>query len=193
MKHKVKINGISYMGQHKSVIFEMDFPDFEVIPSKVILGYEFPETTIQSQMIDYLDEYDMTNKMEEYGFYMLMDRKLHTPKSSPKDSGDLTIPGSSKEKDLFILINFYTNNEEFKNDLYAAYVLIHPKIKSFSVKTQLDMLLSHVNLGYKAVLNNLNEQKKAMESPKNKKIETSKPLTNQDVLKTYKYIPDNTN
>lgn len=47
--------------------------DFEVIPAMVFNGQTFPETSIERQVIDYLDSIDKTSLMEEHGFDLIID------------------------------------------------------------------------------------------------------------------------
>lgn len=55
---------------HKTIPIEHDFKE---IPQTTFLGVVLPVTSIESQVIDYLDEIDKTDIMTEYGFDMILD------------------------------------------------------------------------------------------------------------------------
>nr|DAX08819.1 MAG TPA: hypothetical protein [Bacteriophage sp.] len=61
--------------------------NFEVIPGEEFLGYKLSETSIESQVIDYLDVIDKSDIMLKYDFDMIID--YYIPKKKKKKSDEL--------------------------------------------------------------------------------------------------------
>lgn len=55
---------------HKTIPIEHEF---KVIPPCVLMGQEFPETTIESQVIEHLDSIDKSDLMAKYDFDIIID------------------------------------------------------------------------------------------------------------------------
>ena len=55
---------------HKTIPIEHEF---KVIPPCVLMGQEFPETTIESQVIEHLDSLDKSDLMAKYDFDIIID------------------------------------------------------------------------------------------------------------------------
>jgi hypothetical protein len=47
--------------------------EFKVIPPCVLMGHEFPETSIESQVIEHLDSIDKSDLMVKYDFDIIID------------------------------------------------------------------------------------------------------------------------
>lgn len=138
MKQKIKFKALSY---HGKVIFftkEFECPDFKVIPPTNFKGIELPETSIESQIIDWLDEQDKTSLMIEKDLGVIIDYWI--PKKQPKFS----IIDYLKQANL---------SEQMIYDLMAVYKEIKPLLKGKSVKTQIQMMFSHLSIGYQSASN----------------------------------------
>lgn len=61
--------------------------NFEVISGEEFLGYKLPETSIESQVIDYLDIIDKSDIMLKYDFDMIID--YYVPKKKKKKSDEI--------------------------------------------------------------------------------------------------------
>lgn len=61
--------------------------NFEVIPGEEFLGYKLPETSIESQVIDWLDTIDKSDIMLKYDFDMIID--YYVPKKKKKKSDEI--------------------------------------------------------------------------------------------------------
>lgn len=139
MKIKIKFKALTYNG--KVIVFTKDFycPDFEVIPPKKLNDGELPEITVESQIIDWLDEQDKSNLMIEKDLGVIIDYWI--PKKKEKKS---TIVDYLKKANL---------SEQLMLDLLAVYKKIKPIIKGKSVEYQIHMMLSHLSIGYDAAAN----------------------------------------
>lgn len=67
---------------HRTIPIE--HPKFDVIPSDVFLGYKLPPQSVQSQVIDYLDNVDKTDIMIRYGFDTILDYYPKKPRIREK-------------------------------------------------------------------------------------------------------------
>ena len=47
--------------------------NFKIKPKEIFLGYEFPEQSIESQVIEYLDSIDKSDLMNKYDWAMILD------------------------------------------------------------------------------------------------------------------------
>lgn len=61
--------------------------NFKVIPGEEFLGYKLPETSIESQVIDWLDTIDKSDIMLKYDFDMIID--YYVPKKKKKKSNEI--------------------------------------------------------------------------------------------------------
>ena len=62
--------------------------DFETISESEFLGHKLPETSVESQVIDYLDVIDKSDIMLKYDFDMIID--YYVPKKRKKKSDEIT-------------------------------------------------------------------------------------------------------
>lgn len=136
MKQKIKFKALSYQG--KVILFtkEFDCPDFKVIPANKIGDLELTETSIESQVIDWLDEQDKTDLMIEKDLGVIIDYWI--PK---KNKSKLTIVDYLKSANL---------SEQLTLDLIAVYKEIKPLLKGKSIETQIKILFSHINIAYQS-------------------------------------------
>ena len=136
MKQKIKLKALSYTG--KVIFFTKDFdcPDFELIPPTNFQGIELPETTVESQVIDWFDDQDKSQNKIKKELSIIID--YWVPK---KKQIKPTILDYLKQADL---------SEQLLLDLIAVYAEIRPLLKGKSIETQIEMLFSHVNIGYKS-------------------------------------------
>lgn len=139
MKQRIKFKALTY---HGKVIFftkEFDCPDFEVIPSTNFKGIDLPETTVESQLVGWLDEQDKSSLMIEKDLGAIIDYWI--PKKKEKQFTILDYLKQAKLSEQMIL------------DLMAVYKEIKPLLKGKSVKTQIQMMFSHLNVGYMSASN----------------------------------------
>lgn len=151
MKQKIKFKALTY---HGKVIFftkEFDCPDFEVIPSTNFKGIDLPETTVETQIIDWLDEQDKSSLMSENDLGIIIDYWI--PK---KKENQFTILDYLKKANL---------SEQMILDLMAVYKEIKPLLKGKSIKTQIQMMFSHLNIGYKSASNAYGRMLEILQSP----------------------------
>ena len=59
--------------------------NFEVIPSQEYMGVTLPPTSVEEQVIHFLDEQDKTALMEKYDFYLIID---YYPKKKRKSNAN---------------------------------------------------------------------------------------------------------
>lgn len=117
--------------------------NFEVIPGEEFLGYKLPETSIESQVIDYLDVIDKSDIMLKYDFDMIIDYYIPKKKKKKRDeiiefikylkpyiSEDMYRPIEaiiSEAKD--ILFGKSKSNETKAKELFIIYGIVNKSIK----------------------------------------------------------------
>ena len=139
MKQKIKFKAISYRGQVFFFTKELDCPDFEVIPPTEFKGIVLPEKSIESQIIDWFHDQDKSNIIVENNLAAIVDYWIPKKKENRLEMLDYL-----KEANL---------PEQMILDLMAIYKEIKPLLKGKSLKTQIRMMFSHLNIGYSAASN----------------------------------------
>ncbi len=116
--------------------------NFEVIPGEKFLGYKLPETSIESQVIAWLDTIDKSDIMLKYDFDMIIDyyiprkKKEHAEVAEfieylrPHVTEDMYRPIEaiiSEAKD--ILFGKCKSNETKAKELFIMYGIVNKSIK----------------------------------------------------------------
>ena len=135
MKTKVKFKAISHQGEVVYFTHEFEHPDFEVKPPSEFLGVKLPETTIESQVIDWLDSQDKKSLMYDKDVYGII---------------DYWIPTKVKKQTLVDCLKSLNLSEQIYIDMLAVYKEIKPTLKGMKVEKKVSVLLSHLGVGYSA-------------------------------------------
>lgn len=136
MQKTIKFKAMTLRG--KTVYFTKKFqcPDFKVIPGINFKGIQLPDTTVESQIIDWLDNQNKFELMVEMDLGCII---------------NYWIPEKKKAKPTIIYYLKQANlSEQMLLDLIAVYKEIKPILKGKSIETQIDILLSHLKVGYKS-------------------------------------------
>ena len=59
--------------------------NFELIPEQEFMGVMLPPTTVEEQVIHFLDEQDKSELMDKYGFYMIIDYYVKKKRKTKAD------------------------------------------------------------------------------------------------------------
>ena len=59
--------------------------NFEIIPEQEFMGVMLPPTTVEEQVIHFLDEQDKSELMDKYGFYMIIDYYVKKKRNAKAD------------------------------------------------------------------------------------------------------------
>lgn len=135
MKVKVKFKCVSYKGAVVYITEVIDCPDFKVIPPKEINGFWFPETSIRSQVVDYLDSQDRSNFILKHDLGCILDYSIVEKREK------------RSFKDFMISLGL---SEQLMLDVMAVYPKVKHLLKGKSFEARATILLSHVDLGYDA-------------------------------------------
>jgi hypothetical protein len=150
MKIKVKFKGVNSYGKIVHFTKEIECPDFKVIPPSVYDGIELLETSINRQIMDWLDEQDKSDIMISKDLYLILDYYI------PEKKIKTTL------KDLLINLDL---SEKLMIDILAIYKEIKPLLKNKSAESQLEIILSHLKVGYKASTNSYDRILKILKAP----------------------------
>ena len=134
MKIKVKFKAFTYRGKLTYFIKTFNCPDFKIIPSKTLNGLILDETSIESQIVDWLDELDKSNLIIEKDLSCIIDYSIVVKTKK------LTF------KEYLISLNL---KEEILFDILLIYREIKPLLKGKTFEKQLLIIMSHLEIGYK--------------------------------------------
>jgi len=138
MKQAFKFKVMTYNGAIKYITKTFDCPDFQVIPPKEYQGRVFPETTIQYQLMDWMDTIDKRDFMIENDLGVIINYWI--PEAKQKKE---TVLDYLKQANL---------SKEMTLDLIAIYHKIKPILKGKSIESQIEILFSHLSVGYQAII-----------------------------------------
>jgi hypothetical protein len=138
MKQKIKFKALTYHGKVVFFIKEFECPDFKVIPPTNFKGIKLPEISVENQIIDWLDGQDKTSLMIEKDLGIIIDYFI------PKKRSKFSIIDYLKMANL---------SEQMIFDLMVVYKEIKPLLKGKSVKIQIQIMFSHLIIGYQAMTN----------------------------------------
>lgn len=116
--------------------------NFEVIPPTMFNGVELPATSIESQVIDYLDEIDKTDLMIKYEFDIILD---YWPKKAKKKKNEI--------KEFIDYCNPYIQQFPELEKPFRAVISESKDVlfgKRKSNETKFKEVLNMLNIAYKA-------------------------------------------
>lgn len=97
---------------HKNIAIQHDFSE---IPSETFLGVKLPPTSVESQVIDYLDGIDKTELMNKHGFSVILDYYVRKRKR---------------------------RNQVAKDEFYSFIAYINPILDDVSLKRPIEAIIS---------------------------------------------------
>lgn len=121
--------------------------NFEVIPECEFKGYTFPETSVESQVIEYLDSIDKSDIMAKYDFDMIFD--YYIPKKKKRKINEI--------EDFIEYLKPYVSVEEHRNFraiMFEAKDVLFGKGKSNETKAK--ELFVMLNISNKSILGTFN-------------------------------------
>lgn len=121
--------------------------NFDVIPACEFKGYTFLETSVESQVIDYLDSIDKSEIMLKYNFDMIFD--YYIPKKKKNKSKEI--------EDFIEYLKPYISVEEHRNlraVMFEAKDVLFGKGKSNETKAK--ELFVMLNIANKSILGTFN-------------------------------------
>lgn len=136
MVQKIRFKAIDFRGKVFCFNENVECPDFSIIPSKKWKGINLPETSIESQIIDWFDEQGKKRIMDSKDIAIIIDYWI--PKKKEKQPTLL---------DVFKAIN---TSEKTTLDAMAVYQEIKDLLKGKSVTEKVRLIFSHMNVGYTA-------------------------------------------
>ena len=136
MKVNVKFVGITCSGGRlTSKIESMEVPDFEVILNRKFKNYDLPPVSIDSQIMDWLDERDNEDIMEKHDFHSIMDYRVHRPK---------------KQISFVEVVTKAITDPKMLADFMAVYFHMEGALKGVGNMQKVSIVLSSMTVGYKA-------------------------------------------
>lgn len=118
--------------------------NFEIIPEQKYQGLKLPETSIERQVFEYLDNVDKSDLMLKHGFSIILDYYL--PKKKKTKQEEL-------EEFLKYLNNIITIDKSVEAIIYEHKDILFGKDKSNITKTK--EVLSILKISYKTIANTM--------------------------------------
>ena len=138
---KIQFKYITEEGKYKCKTHEITIPIFENYDTE-FKGVKF-QVTKESQIMDFLDEMDKTEFMQENDIVTILDYKPFIPKM--KINKEFEILSIFKDA-----ISANENKEQMFFDFVAVATKMRYSIKNLSIDKQLNLILNGLNIGYKA-------------------------------------------
>lgn len=151
MERKIKFKVIKDRGRVSLMSKIMNFPNFEIIPPKLFQGIILPEISVESQIIDYLDEMDKKEFMYQNDISIIIDYWVCVPKKN--------------KISLLEAIKMSGVSEQMFFDLEAIYRKIKPTLKGKSIEKQAEMLFNCLDISYQSATNAYREIYKVLTTP----------------------------
>ena len=145
------------------------FHEFEEIPSTKFMGVDLPPTTVEEQVINFLDEQDKTELMDKYDFVLILDyyvakrKERKTKEDEIKEFMDFT--NKYIEPYQHLKRPFEAIISEFKDNLFGKRKTNEQKLKE--VINIYDMTMKASNGTLEMVIKSLDKTLK-LENNKNK-------------------------
>lgn len=168
---KIQFKYISVEGQYKCKTHKLEMPNFENYDTE-LKGVKFTVTK-ESQIMDFLDNMDKTDFMQENQIITILDYKPFIAKQ--KINKEVEILSIFKE-----LISTNQNKEQIYFDFIAVATKMKHSIKRLSIDKQLNLILDALNIGYKAQSQIVKE---LLDYSKNLDVDLSKLKNHEEKLK----------
>ncbi len=145
---KIQFKYITEEGKYKCKTHKINTPKFESYKTD-FKGIEFVVTK-ESQIMDFLDEMDKTDFMQENEIITIIDYKPFIQKKK-----------QNKEIEILSIFSSFISNFKNKEQMYFDFVAVAAKmkdsIKNLSIKNQMNIILNALSVGYKAKTTALKE------------------------------------
>lgn len=138
MEVSIKYSAISYDGENVSFVETHTCPDLKLITDRKFEGYQLPSVSVESQILDWLDEQDKHYLIDKHNLMCILDYEVFT---GPK----LILPDFFEEHYKEIQIS-----ESLKNDIIATYAEMKNSLDGLTFDQQWRILFDAVLLGHKA-------------------------------------------
>lgn len=149
IKHKVKFKILTYRGNSKTITRKIDFPDFKPMFSDLVITGD-PEVdkrpiSIETQMIDWLDEWDKREFMNDNDISTIIDYWLVSDKKNKA-----SVPAKESKLTFEDVIGMVEMEEGMLIDIMAVYTEMYETIHDLSALKQLSIVLNAVSVGLKS-------------------------------------------
>ena len=153
-KNNFTFKALNERGDLVNEVVSFECPDFQEKESVINLnGVEHKIiTTIESQLIDWLDEQDKRSLMYEKDWYAIIDYSLEKPKTNRKLE-KLKSKESIINSVLDIAKHYLStceNGEQLLIDFSLVYSRLFENIKNLTYEQQFSSVLDTLNIGYEA-------------------------------------------
>ena len=138
---KIQFKYITEEGKYKCKSFNLDIPEFKDYQTD-FKGVQFIVRK-ERQIMDFLDEMDKTNFMQENHMITILDYKPYFQKQ--KRNKEVEILAIFKDA-----ISSNQNKEQLYFDFFAVATKMRHSIKNLSIEKQFNLILDGLNIGYKA-------------------------------------------
>lgn len=137
MQAKFKIKAIDLRGKVFHLTKSFDAPDFQPIPAKKWEGLELPETSIEEQLMDWMDNQDKWQFMVDNDIAVILDYWLPQPK---------------KKKVTFeqLIRAIQWKSEEQLINVLATYSKMKSVLTGIAPVKQVEIVLSALGIAYMA-------------------------------------------
>jgi len=136
MLQNFKFKAIDYRGKIFTFSQKIECPEFSVIPGKEWKGISLPETSVESQIMDWFDEQDKKHIMDSKDVSIILDYWIPEKKQ--------------KQPSLLEVFKALNASEKMILDAMAVYKEIKDLLKGKSVTEKVRLIFSHMNIGYTA-------------------------------------------
>ncbi len=142
MKVKVRFKCIDFSGGVVKTTVKFDCPDFKNEEGTFNAnGHQLPyKTTINQQIIEWLDNQDKSDLMDKYGWYNILNYEVVEKKVKEKK---VTI---NEMIDGFL--SGMEHSEQIKIDFIATYIKMSETIKGLPVEERFKIVLNTLEVGY---------------------------------------------
>lgn len=139
MKTKFRIKALNNRGETFHLTLQIDVPEFQPIPAKKWDGLDLPETSIDSQIMDWFDNQDKKDIMDKHDISIIIDYWIYKPKKRKK---------KATVEELFRAISWSSNES------LASTLIVYSKLKSaltgVAPLKQVEITLAATGLAYEA-------------------------------------------
>ena len=153
MEEKVKFKVSNHRGEIFYKTLKMEFPDFEVQEGALFVDAGDPipyVTSVEDQIISYLDEMDKTQLMNTNGWSIIFDYSVSTNKK--------IVPKGSKKEEVFsIAEELYKDDTTGMFNFLAVYQSLYPSISGNKPVSQVEITLRCLGNVHKGIMVKLDE------------------------------------
>lgn len=134
----IKYKAISYEGERTSFVEQHTCPDFKSQPERDFDGHRLPGISIESQVLDWLDDQDKHYLISKHDLMCILDYEVYTGLS-------VSLPEIFESR-----YESFGISEEVKNNIIATYAVMKGSIENLPIEKQIEIVLSAMDVGFKS-------------------------------------------